>query len=86
MFMSVDLPDPDGPMMATNSPGRTCSGDAAQRAHLDLAHLVDASEVLDLDDGTRHEPRSLRTDGVRRRPVRPSLRPARRRGPSRGSR
>ena len=23
MFMKVDLPEPDGPMMATNSPGST---------------------------------------------------------------
>ena len=50
MFMNVLLPEPDGPMTATNSPGSDRERDAVERAHLDLAHLVDADEVLDPDD------------------------------------
>ena len=43
MFISVDLPEPDGPMIATNSPRSisnemplsTCTGDLAQAEVLD---------------------------------------------------
>ena len=41
MFISVDLPEPEVPMMATNSPASMVSVDAAQRVHLDVAHVVD---------------------------------------------
>ena len=41
MFISVDLPEPEAPMMATNSPCSTSKLDAAQRVHLDVAHPVD---------------------------------------------
>ena len=44
-FSSVDLPQPDGPMIATNSPARDVEVDAAQRAHrreLGLERLADA--------------------------------------------
>ena len=41
MFISVDLPEPDGPMMATNSPRSTVRLDPLEGADLDLAHVVD---------------------------------------------
>ena len=50
MFMNVLLPEPDGPMTATNSPGPDRERDAVEGAHLDLAHLVHPDEVLDPDD------------------------------------
>ena len=40
MFMQVDLPEPLGPMTATNSPGVDAQVDAAQRAHLAFALAV----------------------------------------------
>ena len=51
MFISVDLPEPDGPMIATNSPRsisnetplRTCTG------HLAEVEVLD--QILDRDDG-----------------------------------
>ena len=51
MFISVDLPEPDEPMIATNSPARISSETPAQRAHLDVAGLVDLRDVADLDEG-----------------------------------
>ena len=51
MFISVDLPEPDGPMMATNSPVVDAQVDAVERAHFDLAEVVDLDELADLDDG-----------------------------------
>ena len=38
MFISVDLPEPDVPMIATNSPRLDDQVDAAQRVHLVVAH------------------------------------------------
>ena len=49
MFMSVDLPEPLAPMMATNSPGLDLRRDAPHRMHVHLAgvvHLVDVLELL----------------------------------------
>ena len=48
MFISVDLPEPDAPMMATNSPCVDGERDAAQRVHLDVAHVVDLRDVVEL--------------------------------------
>ena len=39
MFISVDLPLPDAPMIATYSPRSTRQADAAQRVHRDVAEL-----------------------------------------------
>ena len=50
MFMSVDLPEPDGPMMAANSPASTRMPIDAQRRHLDDAGRVDLAHVDQLDD------------------------------------
>ena len=44
-FMKVDLPEPDGPITATNSPCAMSTTDAGERAHLGLAHVVDLGEV-----------------------------------------
>ena len=51
MFISVDLPEPDGPMIATNSPSSTRERDAAQRVGLGAGAVVDLVQVDRLDDG-----------------------------------
>ena len=49
-FISVDLPEPDGPMMATYSFCLMRRDDAAQGMHLLLrAHVVGAPEIVDDD-------------------------------------
>ena len=47
MFISVDLPDPDGPTMTTNSPSSTAQVDAVERPHRRRARVVlgDAGEL-----------------------------------------
>ena len=50
-FMSVDLPEPDGPMTATYSPGVDGEAHAAQGVDLLRAHDVGAPEVLGADEG-----------------------------------
>ena len=44
MLSSVDLPLPDGPSSTTSSPREEVEVDAAQRVHVDLAHLVDLGQ------------------------------------------
>ena len=41
MFISVDLPEPDGPIRATYSPCSIVSVAPSQRLDLDLAQVVD---------------------------------------------
>ena len=50
MFMKVDLPEPDEPMTATNSPAATGQAHAAQRVDDDVAHGVVLREPVDLDE------------------------------------
>ena len=50
MFSSVDLPEPDGPTMATNSPGLDLEVDPLQRLDLDRAGVVDLAQVAHVDD------------------------------------
>ena len=50
MWKSVDLPEPDGPMIERNSPRLHVQIDAAQRLHIHLADAVDLAQVADLDD------------------------------------
>ena len=70
MCISVDLPEPDGPVTATNSPGCDVERHAAQRAHLDLADDVGLDEVPDRDDrshgGTRVYSKRSASIGSRR--------------------
>ena len=50
MFMSVLLPEPLGPMMATNSPPcLDVQADTVERAHIDSAHAVGLGDVGDLN-------------------------------------
>ena len=50
MFISVDLPDPDGPMMATNSPRVDVSETPAQRAHsVSRPSCIDLRDVFDVN-------------------------------------
>ena len=67
-FMSVDLPEPDGPMMATYSLRRDGEVDAAQGAHDFAAHVVLALDAARHDDpvAVRRVAR-LRDDGLRAR-------------------
>ena len=43
--MSVDLPEPDGPMMAVNCAGGEVDRDAVEGAHLGRAPAVDLDRV-----------------------------------------
>ena len=43
--MSVDLPEPDGPMIAVNSPVHEVDGHPVEGAHLGLALAVDLDQV-----------------------------------------
>ena len=47
MFIIVVLPEPDGPTMATNSPGWTSRLTSAQGRDLDVAHVVDPADVVE---------------------------------------
>ena len=59
--MNVDLPEPDGPVSATNSPGSTSSVDAAQRVHLHLAQRRRSSSGRGREsDAARSSPASGR--------------------------
>ena len=49
MFIAVDLPEPDGPMMATNSPRPIDEVDAGQRVHLRLALAVGLPDLVEGD-------------------------------------
>ena len=51
MFMSVDLPEPEGPMIAMYSFVATVRSTPFERAHLGVAHRVDLLHARDLDDG-----------------------------------
>ena len=50
MWNSVDLPEPEGPTMETNSPRFTSRSDAAQRVNVHLADAIDLAQVAHLDD------------------------------------
>ncbi len=53
MFIVVDLPEPDAPMIATNSPSRIVERDSAQRVHFNITHRVGLVNVVQLN----HRPR-----------------------------
>ena len=48
--MRVDLPDPEGPMIAVKVPGRDVERDAAQRVDGGIALAVALGEVATRDD------------------------------------
>ena len=48
--ISVDLPEPDGPMMATNSPAWSDDGHAAQRVDGGVAAAVTPADVTGSSD------------------------------------
>ena len=49
MFMMVDLPEPEGPMMAVSSPLTDCEADPCKRVHLDVSHPVDLRDIVQFD-------------------------------------
>ena len=49
MCMNVDLPEPDGPTTATNSPRRMSMRDAAEGVHRRALHGVGLGEVVNGD-------------------------------------
>ncbi len=51
MCMSVDLPEPDGPMTAVSLRGRDVERDAAQRVDRGVSAAVAAGDVVRGDDG-----------------------------------
>ena len=71
MLSAVDLPEPDAPVIATNSPGVDVEVDAVERAHgrvlfaVDLGHAAQREERLGgrdrrpLVSGRRHRPSFL---------------------------
>ena len=77
---SVDLPQPDGPMIATNSPARDVEVDAAQRAHrreLGLERLAHARAPCSTSPITLRSRSSCRVDQpVRATPASPAPSPA----------
>ena len=50
MFIIVDLPEPDGPMMAMNSPLATCRFTSTSAGTWTLPEVVDTADVFELDD------------------------------------
>ncbi len=50
MFMHVDLPEPLGPITATNSPALNAQIDATQGAHFAFALAIDLGDLRQLDD------------------------------------
>ena len=50
MCMSVDLPEPDGPMIAVKRAGGEADGDAVERVDRGLALAVAAAQVGGGDD------------------------------------
>ena len=50
MCIRVDLPEPDGPMIATNSPASIVSDDVAQRFDRERAGLVGLADAFEADD------------------------------------
>ena len=61
MCISVDLPEPDGPITATSSAARDVERDAAERVDRGLALAVAAGEVARLT--TAPEPAPSMVDG-----------------------
>ena len=57
---SVDLPEPDGPMTATSSPGCDGQADVAQRVDGGVAGAVDAADVTQFE----HAHRTASSDGA----------------------
>ena len=53
MCMNVDLPEPDGPTMVTNSAGGDRHGDAAEGVHHVIADVILLGEVVNVDH--RHQ-------------------------------
>ena len=52
--MSVDLPDPDGPMIAVKEPGCDLERDAAERVDGGVALAVALGQFVSCDDGGGH--------------------------------
>ena len=52
MFIAVDLPEPDGPMMATNSPRVDLQVDAGERVHGRVARAVDLGDARNSISGS----------------------------------
>ena len=50
MCIRVDLPEPDGPMIAVKPPVGEVDADAVERAHRGLALAEDAAQVAGGDD------------------------------------
>jgi len=46
----VDFPEPECPMMETNSPPLDGEGDAVERTKLHVAGTVDLDDVADVDE------------------------------------
>ena len=68
MFIIVDLPEPEAPMMATKSPFLDRVGHAAQGADLRLPNMVGLGQILQLDDFLVHD-KSLRRESRAYRPM-----------------
>ena len=56
MFMAVDLPEPDGPMMATNSCALDLQVGAGKRMNGRIARAVDLGDGRELDQRLEGHP------------------------------
>ena len=54
MCMNVDLPDPDGPVTATNSPAINLERRSTKRANVHVADVVGLRQILDGNDDVFH--------------------------------
>ena len=54
MFMAVDLPEPLGPMTATNSPWLDLEVDASERVNLGVSLAVGANHLVEFDQRISH--------------------------------
>ena len=59
MFSRVDLPDPDGPMIETNSPRLNGQVHVVERVDHLVAYLEMAADFLELDHGFGGPPASV---------------------------
>ena len=54
MFIIGDLPEPEAPMMATNSPAWIIKRHSTHGMHLHFTAIVGLAKIFEVDDGRAH--------------------------------